>query len=136
MAPASRQAAPKCGGRRTRERQRDGKWGRQERTDLPFPPTFQGAAMLGNWTSHPQRDQTRGISSVINSGPQLLWALIYLRTIPISRGSADHIGFPGKAWGKEALGLAPIPGVWLWVAELTTQPTSPALGSSFLPECS
>lgn len=27
--------------------------------------------MLGNWTSHLQRDQTRVISSVINSGPQL-----------------------------------------------------------------
>lgn len=92
--------------------------------------------MLGNGTSHPQRDQTRVISSVINSGPQILCALIYLQTIPISRGSADHTGFPGKGWGREAGGLAPIAGVWLWIAGLTTQQTSPAPSSGFLPECS
>lgn len=91
-----------------RGREKEGKrkakgWegGRQERTILPFPPsTCQGAAVLGNWTSRPRRDQTRVISSVINSGPQLLCALIYLQTIPISKGSADHTGFPGKGWGR------------------------------------
>lgn len=73
----------------------------QERTSLPFPPsTLQGAAMLGIGSSHPQRYQTRVISSVINSGPWLLCALIYLQTLPISKSSADHIGLPGKGRGR------------------------------------
>lgn len=71
---------------------------------LPFPPSaFQGAAMLGNCTSHPQRDQTRIVSSLINSGPQLLCVLIYLHTIPVSRGSADRIGSQERAGGRGAL---------------------------------
>lgn len=78
--------------------------GRQEGTTLPFLPfAFQGAAMLGNWTSHPQRDQTRIVSSLINSGTQLLCVLIYLHTIPVSRGSADRIGSQERAGGRGAL---------------------------------
>lgn len=47
-----------------------------------------------------QRGQTRVVYPVINSAPQLLSALIYLQTIPISKGFADHIGFPEKGWGR------------------------------------
>lgn len=101
-AASSNFSTSSTGVRRKEDKRKAKRWtvGRQEGT-LPFPPsTFQGAAMLGNWTSHLQRDQTRVISSLINSGPQLLCALIYLQTIPVSRGSADRIGFPGKGWGQ------------------------------------
>lgn len=54
----------------------------------------------GKLDQPPPERQTRVISSLINSGSQLLCAPIYLQTIPVSRGSADRVGFPGKGWGK------------------------------------
>ena len=52
------------------------------------------------WEVGPGRDQTRVTSSVISSGPRLLWARIYLQTLPVSRDSADHTGLSGSGRGR------------------------------------
>lgn len=78
--------------------------GRRGRTILPFPPsTFQGAAVLGNWTSQPERDQTRVISSVINSGSHLFCALIYLQTIQSPKALLTTVDSQERALGGGAL---------------------------------
>lgn len=64
---------------------------------------FSRGCNAGKLHQPPQRDQTRIVSSLINSGPQLLCVLIYLHTIPVSRGSADHIGSQERAGGRGAL---------------------------------
>lgn len=113
----------------------------QQHSPLPTFCSLRGqesqTAVLGNWTSCPKRDWSKVISSVINSGPQLFCALLYLQAIPVSKGPADHMRFPGKGWGKRAqrAGFHP----WCVALDrcLTTQRTSPGLfSSSFLPECS
>lgn len=59
-AASSNFSTSSTGVRRKEDKRKAKRWtaGRQAGTALPFPPsTFQEAAMLGNWTSHPQRDR-------------------------------------------------------------------------------
>lgn len=65
-----------------------------ERSRLPCSARGRSA---GKWD---RGDQTRVTSSVINSGPRLLWARVYLQTLPVSRDSADHTGLPGRGRGR------------------------------------
>lgn len=65
--------------------------------------SFSGAAVLGNWTSQPERDQTRVISSVINSGSHLFCALIYLQTIQSPKALLTTVDSQERALGGGAL---------------------------------
>lgn len=120
---------------------RKARYGKRGRWRGPVCPALRGAAVLGVGAG---REQTRVTSSVISSGPWLLWARIYPQTLPVSRDTADRTALPGRGRGRgSSEGWLPrlacgfgSAGVWLWIAMLTAQQTSPGrLSSGFLPEC-